>query len=80
MTVEGCVTQEDVMVFVNSIACIIHRAVQSNHGRPNKNIGESFLLVPPPRWCWHCMVHRQALTLISSGLETRRRPRASAVK
>eukprot|EP00961_Rhodomonas_salina_P270150 3649633-Rhodomonas_salina.1 len=36
------------MVFVNSIAHILHRAVQTNRGRPNKNIGESFLNVPRP--------------------------------
>jgi class 3 adenylate cyclase len=37
--------QEDVMVFVNTIAEIVHRAVKDNNGAPNKNIGEAFLLV-----------------------------------
>eukprot|EP00277_Geminigera_cryophila_P006620 CAMPEP_0179415086 /NCGR_PEP_ID=MMETSP0799-20121207/6036_1 /TAXON_ID=46947 /ORGANISM="Geminigera cryophila, Strain CCMP2564" /LENGTH=464 /DNA_ID=CAMNT_0021187785 /DNA_START=359 /DNA_END=1753 /DNA_ORIENTATION=- len=37
--------QEDVMVFVNTIADIVHRAVKENEGAPNKNIGEAFLLV-----------------------------------
>jgi hypothetical protein len=39
--------QEDIMVFVNTIADIVHRAVKENEGAPNKNIGESFLLVCP---------------------------------
>jgi len=37
--------QEDVMVFVNTIADIVHRAVKENEGAPNKNIGEAFLVV-----------------------------------
>jgi len=36
--------QEDVMVFVNTIAGIVHRAVKDNQGAPNKNIGEAFLM------------------------------------
>jgi len=36
--------QEDVMVFVNTIADIVHRAVKENEGAPNKNIGEAFLM------------------------------------
>lgn len=36
--------QEDVMVFVNTIAGIVHRAVKENEGAPNKNIGEAFLM------------------------------------
>ena len=37
--------QEDVMVFVNQIADIIHTAVRDHGGAPNKNIGDAFLLV-----------------------------------
>ena len=37
--------QEDVMVFVNTIADIVHRAAKENKGAPNKNIGSAFLLV-----------------------------------
>eukprot|EP00290_Baffinella_frigidus_P031727 CAMPEP_0180265342 /NCGR_PEP_ID=MMETSP0988-20121125/393_1 /TAXON_ID=697907 /ORGANISM="non described non described, Strain CCMP2293" /LENGTH=831 /DNA_ID=CAMNT_0022235805 /DNA_START=33 /DNA_END=2528 /DNA_ORIENTATION=+ len=45
--------QEDVMVFVNTIAAIVHRAVKDTGGAPNKNIGEAFLMAwritePPP--------------------------------
>lgn len=37
--------QEDVMLFVNKIAEIIHRHVIESEGAPNKNIGDAFLLV-----------------------------------
>ena len=37
--------QEDVMLFVNSVAGILHHAVAENGGSPNKNIGDAFLLV-----------------------------------
>jgi len=37
--------QQDVMVFVNVIADIVHTAVARNGGSPNKNIGDAFLLV-----------------------------------
>ena len=37
--------QEDVMLFVNSVADILHRSVAENGGSPNKNIGDAFLLV-----------------------------------
>ena len=37
--------QEDVMLFVNSVAGILHQAVAENGGSPNKNIGDAFLLV-----------------------------------
>eukprot|EP00736_Rhodelphis_marinus_P008042 Rmarinus@m.13196 len=37
--------QEDVMLFVNRIADIVHSCVAQHQGAPNKNIGEAFLLV-----------------------------------
>mmetsp|Transcript_39068 Transcript_39068/g.47004 ORF Transcript_39068/g.47004 Transcript_39068/m.47004 type:complete len:1389 (-) Transcript_39068:157-4323(-) len=37
--------QEDVMIFVNGIADIIHKRVVDSGGAPNKNIGDAFLLV-----------------------------------
>jgi class 3 adenylate cyclase len=37
--------QEDVMVFVNEIGAIVHRAVHEFGGAANKNIGDAFLLV-----------------------------------
>eukprot|EP00736_Rhodelphis_marinus_P006883 Rmarinus@m.23158 len=37
--------QEDVLLFVNKIAEIVHTRVQVNFGAPNKNIGDAFLLV-----------------------------------
>ncbi|MCO5566554.1 hypothetical protein L7F22_020231 [Adiantum nelumboides] len=37
--------QEDVMVFVNKIADLVHNKVVIYHGYPNKNIGDAFLLV-----------------------------------
>jgi len=39
------VLQEDVMVFVNSIANIVHDKVDKYGGSANKNIGDAFLLV-----------------------------------
>jgi len=37
--------QEEVMVFVNEIADIVHVAIHQYHGAANKNIGDAFLLV-----------------------------------
>jgi len=37
--------QEDVMLFVNSVADILHHSVAEHGGSPNKNIGDAFLLV-----------------------------------
>ena len=37
--------QEEVMVFVNQIAEIVHTSVRDHGGAPNKNIGDAFLLV-----------------------------------
>lgn len=39
------VLKEDIMVFVNEIAKIVHGEVHRNHGSANKNIGDAFLLV-----------------------------------
>lgn len=39
------VLQQDVMVFVNSIAYIVHKTVDKFGGIANKNIGDAFLLV-----------------------------------
>jgi class 3 adenylate cyclase len=39
------VLEEDVMVFTNTISKIIHEAVSSHLGQPNKNIGDSWLSV-----------------------------------
>uniref|UniRef100_A0A7S3D7F0 Guanylate cyclase domain-containing protein n=1 Tax=Palpitomonas bilix TaxID=652834 RepID=A0A7S3D7F0_9EUKA len=36
--------QEEVMIFVNAIADIVHQAVHRNGGAPNKNIGDAFLV------------------------------------
>mmetsp|Transcript_62685 Transcript_62685/g.197953 ORF Transcript_62685/g.197953 Transcript_62685/m.197953 type:complete len:429 (+) Transcript_62685:2-1288(+) len=49
------VLKEKVMVFVNQVGEIVHGCVDDFHGAPNKNIGDSFLLVwrlsgaPPER-------------------------------
>eukprot|EP01136_Pigoraptor_vietnamica_P007889 Opistho-1_new@42546 len=40
--------KEDVMLFVNQIADVVHSAVCRNSGSPNKNIGDAFLLVWKP--------------------------------
>ena len=47
--------QEDVMLYVNIVADIVHRTVKDNAGAPNKNIGDAFLVawklpegLPPP--------------------------------
>lgn len=39
------VLKEDVMVFVNEIAKILHKIVDKYQGSPNKNIGDAFLVV-----------------------------------
>ena len=39
------VLQEDVMVFVNKIAEVVHKTVDKFGGSANKNIGDAFLLV-----------------------------------
>jgi len=37
--------QEEVMVFVNKIACILHSLTSQCGGAPNKNVGDAFLLL-----------------------------------
>nr|BCL77501.1 bifunctional adenylyl cyclase/cAMP phosphodiesterase [Anthoceros agrestis] len=37
--------QEEVMMFVNKIAEVVHNKVILHHGFPNKNIGDAFLIV-----------------------------------
>ena len=39
------VLQEEIMVFVNNIAMVVHDVVDSFGGKANKNIGDAFLLV-----------------------------------
>ncbi|CAG9326054.1 unnamed protein product [Blepharisma stoltei] len=39
------VLQQDIMIFVNEIAKIVHNNVNKYLGSPNKNIGQAFLLV-----------------------------------
>ena len=39
------VLQEEIMIFVNNIAKIVHETVDSFNGAANKNIGDAFLLV-----------------------------------
>ena len=39
------VLQEEVMLFVNTIASIVHRTIDKYIGNANKNIGDAFLLV-----------------------------------
>ncbi len=39
------ILQEEVMIFVNEIAEIVHETTISHLGTPNKNIGDAFLLV-----------------------------------
>eukprot|EP01137_Pigoraptor_chileana_P036750 Opistho-2@32871 len=39
------VLQEDVMIFVNSLAHLIHKQCKDSYGFPNKNVGDAFLLV-----------------------------------
>merc|ERR1712084_46520 len=39
------VLKEKVMLFVNQVGEIVHGCVDDYHGAPNKNIGDSFLLV-----------------------------------
>ncbi len=39
------VLQEEVMIFVNEIAKIVHEIASENCGSANKNIGDAFLLI-----------------------------------
>ena len=39
------VLKEDVLVFVNTIADIVHKEVHDTEGGANKNIGDAFLVV-----------------------------------
>ena len=39
------VLKEDVVKLVNNVGRIVHEATVENHGAPNKNIGDAFLLV-----------------------------------
>jgi len=39
------VLQEEILVFVNKIGCLVHESVYRYGGSANKNIGEAFLLV-----------------------------------
>jgi class 3 adenylate cyclase len=39
------ILKEDVMIFVNEIANIVHSSIHQHHGSANKNIGDAFLLV-----------------------------------
>eukprot|EP00283_Hemiselmis_rufescens_P004835 CAMPEP_0173429376 /NCGR_PEP_ID=MMETSP1357-20121228/8099_1 /TAXON_ID=77926 /ORGANISM="Hemiselmis rufescens, Strain PCC563" /LENGTH=386 /DNA_ID=CAMNT_0014393549 /DNA_START=126 /DNA_END=1286 /DNA_ORIENTATION=+ len=41
--------QGEVVKLVNTVAEIVHEAVVDNHGFPNKNIGDAFLLVWKPK-------------------------------
>ncbi len=48
---------EEVMIFVNTIASIVHGNVDKYGGAPNKNIGDAFLLV------WKLIVLKENTTL-----------------
>ena len=39
------VLQEEIMIFVNTIAKIVHNTVDSFNGSANKNVGDAFLVV-----------------------------------
>ncbi len=39
------ILQEEVMVFVNTIAQVVHKVIDIYQGSANKNIGDAFLLV-----------------------------------
>ena len=43
------VLQEDVMLFVNTIAGIVHGQCVKTGGEPNKNIGDAFLIIWKPQ-------------------------------
>ena len=37
--------QEDILLLVNEIACIVHSSVEIYNGSANKNLGKGFLIV-----------------------------------
>jgi class 3 adenylate cyclase len=41
--------QDQVMLFTNSVAEILHQACHCNRGEPNANIGDAFLIVWRPK-------------------------------
>mmetsp|Transcript_26430 Transcript_26430/g.47679 ORF Transcript_26430/g.47679 Transcript_26430/m.47679 type:complete len:1059 (+) Transcript_26430:87-3263(+) len=55
------VLKEKVMLFVNQVGEIVHGCVDDFHGAPNKNIGDSFLLV------WRLSGNRHELGGASNG-------------
>ena len=47
------VLQEDILLLVNEIACIVHSSVEIYNGSANKNLGKGFLIVWKfPRSCY----------------------------
>merc|ERR1719218_46002 len=54
------VLQDQVMIFVNRIASIVHSFCDEFWGNPNKNVGDAFLLVW--RLSGHPREHRRRLT------------------
>jgi class 3 adenylate cyclase len=48
------VLQDQVMVFVNSIAAVVHSCAHEYFGSPNKNTGDAFLL------CWSLSAYKQS--------------------
>uniref|UniRef100_A0A7S0VFA6 Guanylate cyclase domain-containing protein n=1 Tax=Hemiselmis tepida TaxID=464990 RepID=A0A7S0VFA6_9CRYP len=58
------ILQADVVRVVNSVAKIIHRSVKDNSGAPNKNMGDTFLLV------WMCRAGLGVRTVADASLRS----------
>jgi class 3 adenylate cyclase len=64
--------KEDVMMYVNEIAAIVHGQVSNCDGNPNKNIGDAFLLV------WRLPVETEELQAISDANQLHQSQASSA--
>ena len=52
--------KEEVMMYVNSIANIVHNQITNHLGYPNKNIGDAFLIV----WRFHNHIKQDDLNIL----------------
>ena len=64
------------MLFVNSVANIVHLHCTSTHGHPNKNVGDAFLLV----WKKHDLVQEEEGVLEDDAVENKKGQQDTAAK
>jgi class 3 adenylate cyclase len=59
--------QDQVMLFTNAVGEIVHQSCYDNHGEPNKNIGDAFLIV------WRSMLSTDYGKVVDGALTSFRR-------